>query len=300
MLDVRELERKWLRYKIKRYLPYAVLSVSLLLIVFVLANIDFSKQNALRAEKPQQKQKAALPIKQTAKENSAAAAPSKPALAKNEVTKPPMQIQQPAVQNTQASATAAPVTPQNTLAYAPTAQQEAPSKVLKPSMDFLRKMKDNSVLPESEPTPVQNTQSYVASGSSAKSTSLSQEQSAAEEKVQEEEPQKPKVEIKISKTSKKDLQAIIQRFKKNNNPVLGVFIAKKYYDMGDYHKAYNYALITNQIDSTIEDSWIIFAKSLVKLGQKKRAIKTLKAYVKTSQSSKAKILLDNILTGKFK
>lgn len=300
MLDVRELERKWLRYKIKRYLPYAVLSVSLLLIVFVLANIDFSRQNAPREEKPQQKQKTALPIKQAAKENSAAAAPSKPAFAKNEATKPPVQIRQPAGENTQASATAAPVTAQNTLAYAPTAQQETPSKVLKPSMDFLRKMKDNSVLPESEPTPVQNTQSYVASNSSAKSSSVSQERSVTEEKAQEEEPQKPKIEIKISKTSQKDLQAIIQRFKKNNNPVLGVFIAKKYYDMGDYHKAYNYALITNQIDSTIEDSWIIFAKSLVKLGQKKRAIKTLKAYIKTSQSSKAKILLDNILTGKFK
>ena len=82
--------------------------------------------------------------------------------------------------------------------------------------------------------------------------------------------------------------------------IIFILIAKKYYELGEYHKAYNYALITNQIDRDIEASWIIFAKSLVKLKQKDMAIKTLKQYLESSHSSSAKILLDEILSGKFK
>ncbi len=294
MLDVRELERQWLRYKIKRYLPYAVLSISLLLIAIVVANIDFSKKSEISKETHEEAQKTAPAAKQIAQENNTTTlALSKPTLTQNE----PAQIQHSLEQKAPASTSSVSPAQEESITYTPTPKTEEPSKILKPSMDFLRKMKDNSVLPESEPiTPPRPQTSYSATQSS----SLSNNENIVEEKQQTEETQKAKVEIKISKTSKKDLQEIIKRFKKNNNPVLGVFIAKKYYELKEYHKAYNYALITNQIDSTIEDSWIIFAKSLVKLGQKERAIKTLKAYIKTSHSSKARILLDNILTGKFK
>ncbi len=96
------------------------------------------------------------------------------------------------------------------------------------------------------------------------------------------------------------LQEITKRFKKTNNPILSLFLAKQYYKRKEYYKAYNYALITNQIDSTIEESWIVFAKSLVKLGKKEKAIQTLRAYIASSRSTKAEILLNNILTGKFK
>lgn len=295
MLDVRELERQWLRYKIKKYLPYAVLSISLLLITAVLAKIDFSKKSEVPQEAQKEVRKTAPEAKQIVQEknNTTTVALSKPTVIQSE----PVQVQHSKEQKVPAAISSQPPAQKEPITYTPTPKTEEPSKILKPSMDFLRKMKDNSVLPESEPiTPPRPQASYSATQGS----SLSESENKMEEKKQTEKIQKAKVEIKISKTSKKDLQEIIKRFKKNNNPVLGVFIAKKYYEMKDYHKAYNYALITNQIDSTIEDSWIIFAKSLVKLGQKERAIKTLKAYIKTSHSSKAKILLDNILTGKFK
>ena len=297
MLDVRELERQWLRYKIKRYLPYGVLSISLLLIAVVLANIDFSKKSELPQEAQKELRKttsAAKQIAQEKKNNTTTVALSKPSVIQSE----PAQIQPPNEQTAPAAISSHPLSKKKPTIYTSIPRTAEPSKILKPSMDFLRKMKDNSVLPESGPiAPPKPQASYY---STTQSSSPSNNENKMEEKQQTKEAQKTKVEIKISKTSKKELQDIIKRFKKNNNPVLGVFIAKKYYEMKDYHKAYNYALITNQIDSTIEDSWIIFAKSLVKLGQKERAIKTLKAYIKTSHSSKAKILLDNILTGKFK
>ncbi|GEM_PF-1791140 len=97
----------------------------------------------------------------------------------------------------------------------------------------------------------------------------------------------------------KDIQDVIARFKKNKNPALSLFVARRYYAIGNYQQAYNYALITNEIDSSIEDSWLIFAKSLYKLDQKEMAIKTLKTYYEESGSVKAKITLDRMQSGEF-
>jgi len=64
--------------------------------------------------------------------------------------------------------------------------------------------------------------------------------------------------------------------------------------------SYNYSLITNELNNNIEASWIIFTKSLVKLNKKEMAVKTLQQYVEHSQSNQAKLLLDEITSGKFK
>ena len=98
----------------------------------------------------------------------------------------------------------------------------------------------------------------------------------------------------------KDIQDVIKRFKKNKNPALSLFVAKRYYRIGSYQEAYNYALMTNELDSNIEDSWLIFAKSLYKLDQKEMAIKTLKTYYDDSGSVKAKITLDQMKKGTLK
>jgi len=107
------------------------------------------------------------------------------------------------------------------------------------------------------------------------------------------------LQIKKQNTSN-DINLVIKRFKTNNNPALSLFIAKKYYEIGNFNQAYNYSLITNQLNKDIEESWIIFSKSLVKLDKKNKAIKVLKQYLEYSNSNKAEILLANILSGKFK
>ena len=296
MIDVRELERRWLRYQIKKYFPHALFLLSTVVIVIILSLGFFPTKEELSTQTlPNAKQKGPVEVtlhtqtRETPKIKpqdrtlhasiatpSKQPVPKKPPLAHKEVQSSPS-IQERALQST--------------------------TQILKPSMDFLRKMKDNSILPENEPPLSLQPQHEddVATHSSSLQRRAAKDLSdiSAPNASSEARPSKHKLNIKIKKTSKKDLKDIIRRFKKSNNPVLGVFIAKKYYEMGDYHKAYNYALITNQIDSDLEDSWIIFAKSLVKLGHKNRAIKTLKAYIQTSQSSKAQILLNNIKTGKF-
>jgi tetratricopeptide (TPR) repeat protein len=114
------------------------------------------------------------------------------------------------------------------------------------------------------------------------------------------EPYKKQVITIERRDSQNDIKEIIARFKKNNNPALSLFVAKKYYELGNYEQAYNYSLITNSINNDIEESWLVFAKSLVKLNRKEMAIKTLKEYIKYSHSGNARILLNDIESGKFK
>ena len=115
--------------------------------------------------------------------------------------------------------------------------------------------------------------------------------------IQKVEPQKINIQ---RKETKDDIKNVIARFQKSNNPALSLFIAKKYYEIFNYKQAYNYALITNQINAQIEDSWLIFTKSLVKLGKKKMAMKTLEEYIQNSHSNNAQLLLNEIKSGKFR
>ncbi|MDF1876038.1 hypothetical protein JHD48_09845, partial [Sulfurimonas sp. SAG-AH-194-I05] len=50
----------------------------------------------------------------------------------------------------------------------------------------------------------------------------------------------------------------------------------------------------------IDESWIIFAKSLVKLNKKDKAIQVLNKYIQFSHSPSAKALLKNIKSGKIR
>lgn len=97
-----------------------------------------------------------------------------------------------------------------------------------------------------------------------------------------------------------DIHEIEERFKNNSNPHLGVYIARYHYDHGNYSEAYNYALKTNSISSTMEESWLIFAKSLSKLGKSDQAKKTLQLYISQSNSENAKSLLNSIEQGGVK
>ena len=94
-----------------------------------------------------------------------------------------------------------------------------------------------------------------------------------------------------------DIHEIEERFQNNSNPHLGLYIARYHYDHGNYSEAYNYSLKTNAINNTIEESWLIFAKSMVKLGKTDQAKKTLQLYISQSNSDAAKSLLDSLEKG---
>ncbi|MGD9969283.1 MAG: tol-pal system YbgF family protein [Sulfuricurvum sp.] len=100
--------------------------------------------------------------------------------------------------------------------------------------------------------------------------------------------------------SKLDIEELQQRFKETSNANLGLFIARYYYDRGNYNDSYNYALKTNAINSKIDESWILFSKSLIKLGKTDQARKTLQLYISQSNSDSAKELLNNLDKGSFR
>ncbi|MEA1982034.1 MAG: CDC27 family protein [Campylobacterota bacterium] len=265
MLNLRELERRWLKYKIKSYIPHVTIVLSLSVIttlaILFLTNkeVPAIKNNEIALMKQQ-------PLISAEETNKVQTTPTKPEV-KIEVLK--------------------------------NREPEASKKViLSPSLDFMKRMK-NSANPEyiNEPAS-EHTNDNIKPY--AKSTPVVKKElkPKAVAIVLEDEKSQQKVNIKRQNTEN-DIYDIIKRFKKNNNPALSLFVAKKYYELENYRQAYNYALITNKINKNIESSWIIFAKSLVKLGKKQKAIKMLKEYTKQSNSNRAAILLDEIESGKF-
>jgi hypothetical protein len=92
-------------------------------------------------------------------------------------------------------------------------------------------------------------------------------------------------------TAYKDVES---RFYQTHDTDDSLFLAKSYFDRGEYKKAEYWALQTNKADSSIEESWLLFAHAKAKLGQKQDAIKVLKTYIAKTNSVEAKRLLEQI------
>jgi len=106
---------------------------------------------------------------------------------------------------------------------------------------------------------------------------------------------KKKIVIHIQETSSisayKDVE---RRFYQSHDIDDSLFLARGYYAKGDYKKAAYWALQTNKLNSQIDESWIIFIKSKVALGEKNEAIHILQSYIRKSNSYKARKLLNKL------
>lgn len=282
MLNVNDLEARHKKYKIKSYAPYFVIFASVTVaIVSITSFILYNSKIEADIEKEEQKQQVIvqkIEVASTTKE-------------KNETVQ---EVEQKTVQE---------------VAVEPVAAKEdikAKEKVsLSPSLDFMGKMGSNNQVYYKKETisTAQELPKEVI-------IDIKQEEKKQEEKIVPKKVEKiEEVAINIDKKTpiniarkdeQEDLSHVIKRFNINHNPALSLFIAKKYYQLENYEQAYNYALMTNEINNNIEESWIIFTKSLVKMGKKDKAVETLKKYISHSSSSQAKQLLDEILSGKFK
>ncbi len=101
----------------------------------------------------------------------------------------------------------------------------------------------------------------------------------------------------IESTSVSAYKDVERRFKQSHDADDSLFLAKNYYDKKNYKKAEYWALQTNKVNGNIEESWLIFVKSKVKLGRKNEAIHILTNYIKKSNSAAAKNLLNKIKEG---
>lgn len=283
MLNINDLEARHAKYKVKSYIPYATIAISIIaILIFIItifnynSNAMIDKKNVIKEsnifiKSVQQKEEVLENVPPTPKDDS--------------INKTLMA--EPAAATMQSS--------KEQLLIIDTEEKE--KIMLSPSLNFMRKMQAETV-PDYKNEKIKNQTEPVAKKSPKKKL--------VNEKI--EEIKISTVEIKTEDNSisiKKqntysDIDHVVKRFKINNNPALSLFVAKKYYQLGEYEKAYNYALITNGINNNIEASWIIFAKALIKLDKRDMATETLKKYINQSSSSQAKILLDEILSGKFK
>ncbi len=113
-------------------------------------------------------------------------------------------------------------------------------------------------------------------------------------KKQTEKSKKP-----TKKKKKRTIKSVEKNFSSSRSYYDSLYLARAYYKKGNYPKAQKWALVTNDLNSKLEESWLIFAKSKVKMGERREAEQILSAYIGKTNSTKAKALLQKIRKGKF-
>lgn len=125
-------------------------------------------------------------------------------------------------------------------------------------------------------------------------------QTQISEPAPKKETQKKRAHLNIIETtSTTAYQEVEKRFYESRDAEDALFLARSYFSQGKYQKAEYWALQTNKVNNNIEESWLIFAKSKLKLGRKNEAIRTLTVYIQKTDSRQAKKLLEQIKNGSF-
>ena len=109
-----------------------------------------------------------------------------------------------------------------------------------------------------------------------------------------------KITLNILKTSSptayKDVE---KRFFQTHDIDDALFLTKSYYKKEEYKKAKFWALEVNKLDATQDESFLIFIKSIIYLGNKNEALSLLNTYIKKTNSDEAKALLYKIENNKL-
>jgi len=110
----------------------------------------------------------------------------------------------------------------------------------------------------------------------------------------------PKIEITSTpimtkkSSSPRSLKSLKKKFYATNNPKYALQIAQRFYNAQRYKEALKWSLIANEVDEQKPESWIMFAKTKMKMGKKQDAINVLNAYLKTYTSAKISRYLEKI------
>ncbi len=249
MLDIKKLEQRWLKYKVKSFAPYFMIFFLLLLFsgaIFWWFESKISTRPSITN----------IPLTSTIKK-----APEKAVAQTIDENTTVLEPSMDFIQSFQNGPIASEIQKSTTsIKNMPTSQMPPIAKILK--------------TPDYAPVQVTPVTSHLISDD--KSLSIKRDD------------------------TKLDINDLLRRFKETSNANLALFISRYYYEHGDYNEAYNYALKTNNLNNRIDESWILFSKSLVKLGKTDQAKKTLQLYIAQSNSEAAKNLLDNIERGNFR
>ncbi|MDK9694698.1 MAG: hypothetical protein OEL19_10740 [Sulfurimonas sp.] len=319
MLNIQELEERHKKYKFKSQLPFVAISaLAATIIIGVVSFTIFYQKDSVPDVK-----KSDLP---TVELNTTTVATTPPPtehkieekVEKKEEEKIEKKVEE---KNETTPAIQTPKEVKEEIKTTPKVQKEHETEekpkriVLTPSIDFISST-DKQTTQSRYPTINSTSKEKVTITEEIVTIVQEEKKPSTVPEEKKEESVKPTIKEKVESTTQKeekkgsisiahrdeqrDIEDVIKRFNVSHNPALSLFVAKKYYQLGNYEQAYNYALATNDINNNIEESWIIFAKSLVKLNKKAMAVETLKKYISHSGSSQARQLLDEINSGKFK
>ena len=137
---------------------------------------------------------------------------------------------------------------------------------------------------------------------SEKTASKKQESQKSEQPLQKEQESSEKKEssLQFSRSeSQINTEEIKKRYQESKNPRHALFLANYFYDSAQYQKSSRWAYELNQNDPSIEEGWLIFAKSLYMLQRQEDAISILRSYRRHYDSTKADELLRQFIQGEF-
>ena len=113
------------------------------------------------------------------------------------------------------------------------------------------------------------------------------------ENIQLEPKANPKIDIQIS-SENNEISMLKENFNKNKNPEIALKIARKCYQDKRYSDTIKWALSANNLDSSIEESWVMFAKAKYMLKQKDDALRALEEYNKNKNKPEINELINKI------
>ncbi len=96
---------------------------------------------------------------------------------------------------------------------------------------------------------------------------------------------------KRASSDRMSIKTLRKKFYKSNNAKYALMIGQRFYNAKKYEKALKWSLIANEVDQKKVQSWLLFAKSKMKMGKKQDAINVLNAYLKIYDSKEALKLL---------
>jgi tetratricopeptide (TPR) repeat protein len=102
--------------------------------------------------------------------------------------------------------------------------------------------------------------------------------------------------INSKRAKPKSLKYLRKKFYASNDVKYAFAIAERFLEMKKYKEALKWSLIANELAPESDRSWLLFAKTKLKMGKKQDAINILQAYLKTYDSSKVSRFLKKIVS----
>ncbi len=277
MLEIEKLEREWRRYKLKRLSPW-IFSVSTLLLVSIAYLLWFDTDKPLITDKNIQTTEKKEFLGYDTIEKSVTKNVSRAPVSNNS---PSTILSKPLEKGSQ-----------------PSTQKKDSSVILNPDTEFLNSFSDSGSLKNRSTSYLRKMKEHNSETSSYKNR---QTVKAKKEKgltaSSKKENGSGTLIIQSSKTNN-TLAYLIKRFNEKRDPKLASYIAQSLYKKANYEEAVKWSVMANSLDPSSEDTWLVFARSKVKLGQKEEAIRALRTYLNQYTSKNVKSFLRSLEQGR--